>query len=198
MGMYMNGRRKGVRFAVTAPWCVKLKENIFVIIKDDILVIVRHNDLNGTFVLLWDRFGFDAGLNLAVNKVLDEGTNVLLSQFLALIEGEFLVLDGLLNGEGGPFVDLKVQVTGVSTKGFGVNGGKADSALVLLGNGLELGSDLIAFFRGFSEDVGERDASLEPCVSPVLEEEILKWAIQPCSRHMYLDQLRQPMGWQRS
>lgn len=44
-------------------------------------------------------------------------------KLLALVKGEFLVLDGLLNREGGPLVDFKVEVTGVGTECLGVDGG---------------------------------------------------------------------------
>lgn len=158
-----KGKGKGkrdIRFAVAAPWGIEFQQDVLVLVNDNVFIVVCHHDLNGTFLLFRDGLGFDAGLDLAVNEVLDESTNVLLGQFLALVEGEFLVLDGFLDGEGGPFVDFEVEVAGVGAEGFGVDGGEADLALVLLGDRLQFGGQLVALFRGFGEDVGKGDASL--------------------------------------
>ena len=55
-----------------------------------------------------------------------------MSELLALVKGELLVLDSLLDGKGWPLVHFKVEVTGMGAKRFGVNGGEADGSLVLL------------------------------------------------------------------
>jgi len=68
---------------------------------------------------------------------LNEIADFLLCELLALIQGELLVLDSLLDGKGGPLVHFKIQITGVGAEGFGVNDGEVDLALVFLGNGLE-------------------------------------------------------------
>lgn len=120
-----------------------------------------YNNLDGALLLLGDRFRLDAWLNLAVNKVLNESSDILLGQLLALIKGVFLVLDSLLDREGGPFVNFKVQVTCVSAECFGVDGCEANGAFVLFRDWLELSRELITLFRGFGEYIGQRDASLK-------------------------------------
>lgn len=153
-------RRIDVRFAMTTPWGVELQKNVLIFVHDDIFIIVGYNDLDRAFLFLGDRFGLDARLDLAVNKVLNESSDILLGQLLALVEGVFLVLDGLLDRKGGPFVDFEIQVTCVSAKGFGIDCCEADSTLVLLCDWLELDRELITLLWGFSEDVGEGNASL--------------------------------------
>lgn len=105
-----------VRFAVTAPWGVEFEKDVFLVIEDDIFVVVGDHDLDGSLLLLWDGLRLDAGLDLAINKVLDEGSDSLFGQFLALVEREFLVLNGFLDSESWPFVNFEVQVAGVSTE----------------------------------------------------------------------------------
>lgn len=122
---------------MAAPGSVEFDENVFIGFHDDVFVVVRYDDLDGTVLLLGDWLALDAGLDLAVDEVLDEITDFLLGELLALIQGELLVLDGFLNGKGGPLVHFEVQVPGVGAKGFGVNDGEVDLALVFLGNGLE-------------------------------------------------------------
>jgi hypothetical protein len=122
---------------VTAPWSVEFHENVFISLHHDILVVVRYDDFDGTVLLLWDWLALDAGLDLAVHEVLNEIADFLLCELLALIQGELLVLDSLLDGKGGPLVHFKIQITGVGAEGFGVNDGEVDLALVFLGNWLE-------------------------------------------------------------
>lgn len=128
-----------LRFTVTAPRGVEFQQDVLIVVDDYILVVVGHHNLDRPFLLLGDGLGFDAGLNLAVDEVLDESSDILLCQLLALVEWEFLVLAGFLDGEGGPFVDFEVEVASVGAERFGVDGGKADGALVLLGDGFEFG-----------------------------------------------------------
>jgi len=68
---------------------------------------------------------------------LDERTHIIVGKLLVLVKGEFLVLDGLLNSERRPFVNLKVQITGMGAEGLGINGCEADLSLVFLGKRLE-------------------------------------------------------------
>lgn len=68
---------------------------------------------------------------------MDERTHIIVGKLLVLVKGEFLVLDGLLNSERGPFVNLKVQITGMGAEGLGINGCEADLSLVFLGKRLE-------------------------------------------------------------
>lgn len=84
-----------------------------IVLHDDFLVVVGYDDLDGTFLLLWDGLGLDAWFHLAVNEILDESSNIVVSDLLALVVGEFLVFNGLLDSECGPLVDLQIQVASV-------------------------------------------------------------------------------------
>lgn len=121
-----------LRFAVTAPGGVEFEQNIVVVVQNNFLVIVGYHDLNRALLLLWNRLRLDAGVNLAVNKFLDESANVVVCDFLVLVKGKFLVLDSLLDSECGPFAIFEVQVTSVCAKCLGINGGEAEDPLVLL------------------------------------------------------------------
>lgn len=77
---------------------------------------MRYDDLNAALLLLRNGLALDTGCNLAVDKVLDKSADIIMCKFLALVKGKFLVLDCLLDGEGGPFVDFKVEVSGVGTE----------------------------------------------------------------------------------
>ena len=94
---------------------------------------MRNNDCGWAFLLLGNGLGFDAGLDLAIKELLDEFANILLRKRLALLEGEFLVLDDLLNSESGPFAVLQIEVLRVCSKCLGVNCREVDLALVFLG-----------------------------------------------------------------
>ena len=144
---------------MAAPWGVEFEEDILVFV-DDLLVVVRYHDFDAALLLLGDGLALDAGCNLAVDKVLDKSADIVMCEFLALVKGEFLVLDGLLDGEGGPFVDFEVEVSGVGTECFGVDGGEVNFALEFLGNGLEGFGQRFTLFRSVGEDVTEGDASL--------------------------------------
>ena len=151
----------GLRFAVPAPGGVELDEHVLGVIEDDILVVVRDDDGDGAVLLFGDGLGLDARVNLAGYEVVDEGANVLVGDLFCLVVGEFLVLGDVLDGEGGPSVDLEVQVAGVGAEGFGVDGGEVDGAFVL-GCGFPEGfAELFSLFGGLGEDVGERKAGLE-------------------------------------
>jgi hypothetical protein len=145
---------------MTTPWGIVFNQDVLIIVHDNLSIIVSNNHMNGSILFLRKRLGLDAGLNLAVNKVLNEGTNILLSKCFALVEGEFLVLDSLLDGEGGPLVDLQVEITSVGSESLSVDGGEVDNTFVLLSEGLEGVCELFAFFRGLGEDVGQGDTSL--------------------------------------
>jgi hypothetical protein len=145
--------------AVTAPGSVELDQNILVGVHDNLIVVLCNNNSNGSIVLLRDRLGLDAGLDLAGNKVVKELGNLLCGEVSAL-EGELLVLLGVLDGEGGPLANLEVEVTGVLTEGLGVDGSKVDLALVLLGDRLEGGGKSLTLLGSLGEDVGEGNTSL--------------------------------------
>ena len=91
---------------------------------------MSHNNLDGAFLLLGNGLRFDAWLNFAVDKVLDEFSDVVVRDLLGLVVGEFQVLHSFLNRKGGEFIGFKVQVSGVGPEGFGVNDSKVYFALV--------------------------------------------------------------------
>lgn len=147
------------------------------------------------FLLFGNGLGFDAGLHLAVNEILDECTHVIMGEFLALIKGELLVLHGLLDGESGPLVDFQVQITSVSAERLGVNGREAKRSLVLLCERLESLSQLSALLGGLGEDVGKGNTGLERISRANWKTS--RCYIQPYSQRRSLDQLRQPKVWPR-
>ena len=126
-----------VRFAMAAPGSVEFYKDILLIVHDDVLVIVCDDNLNRAFLLFRDGLGFDAWLNFAVNEFLYESTNIFRGELLVLVKGELLVLDRLLDGEGGPFVDFEVEVAGVGAKRLGVDCGEAKGTFVFLSEWLE-------------------------------------------------------------
>ena len=71
---------------------------------------MRNHNLHGPFLFLGNWLRLDAWLDLAVKEALHKGANVLLRDLLLLVIGELLVLDDLLDGEGGPFAVLQIEV----------------------------------------------------------------------------------------
>ncbi len=129
---------------MAAPRSVVLNQDILIIIHDNLLVVVRDNDSDRAFLLLGDRLRLDAGLDLALEEVADELADVLLGNLLVLRVGELLVRLGVLDREGGPLANLKVEVAGVLAKGLGVDGSDVDLALVRRGHGSQLVGKLLA------------------------------------------------------
>lgn len=121
---------------MTTPRGIELQQNVLAVVQDNLIIVMRHNHFDGAILLLWDRLRLDARLDLTVHEVLHKRPDGLLGDLLALVEGEFLVLDGLLNRKGRPCL-LEVQVTSMSTKRFRINGGEADDTLVFLGKRLQ-------------------------------------------------------------
>ena len=154
--------KEHLRFAVTAPGGVELEKNIVLVIQNNLLVVVGHNNLNRAFLLLWNRLRLNAGGDLAVHEVLDECANIIMCKLLVLVKRKLLVLDRLLYGESWPFAIFEVQVASMCAKGFGVNCGEADDTLVLLCKRLEFSGQLSPLLWSFREDVGQWDASLGP------------------------------------
>ena len=148
---------------MTAPRGVELEKNIVLIFQNDLLVVIGHNDLNRALLLLWNRLRLDAGVDLAINKVLDECANIVVCKLLVLIKRKLLVLDRLLDGESWPFAILEVQVTRVCAESLGVNGREADDTLVLLCKRLEFSGQFSALLWGFREYIRQWDAGLGTC-----------------------------------
>lgn len=145
---------------MSAPGSVKLDEHVLVVVDDVLLIGVGDNDVDGAALVLGGGLRLDAGLDLASDVVLDVLANSLGRKLLVLVQGVLLVLDGVLDGKGGPLADLEVEVRAVLTKGLCVNGGEVDLALVLLGDGLELLGELLALLGSLGEDVGKRQTRL--------------------------------------
>lgn len=149
----------GQSLAVTAPGGVELNQDILLVIKDNLLVVLGNDNSDGTVVGLRDGLGLDAGLHLAGRELLNELGDVIVGDLLLLVKGELLVLDGLLDGERGELVGGEVEVAGVSTERLGVDGSEVDLAAVLLSDGLQGGAKFLTLLGGLGEDVGEGKAS---------------------------------------
>ena len=145
---------------MTTPWRIVFQKNVLVVVDDEILVVVCNDDLNRALLLLWDWFRLDARLRLAVNEVLDEFGNIIMSDLLLLVKGELLVLDGLLDGESGPLVGREVEISSMRTERFSINSSKVDSTLMLCGKRLEGLGEFFALFWGLCEDIGKWKSSL--------------------------------------
>lgn len=154
----MSLRVFNLRLAVTAPWCIELNEDVLGLVQDNVGVVLSDNSGHRT-LLFRNRLTLDAGLNVAGNKVVKELGNVLLRNVLAG-EGELLVLLSVLDGESRPFADLEVQVGSVLAEGLGINGGKANLTLVLLGDRPEIVGKRLALLGSVGEDVSEGNTSL--------------------------------------
>jgi hypothetical protein len=145
---------------VSAPWCVKLNEDILLVIENNLVVVLGDNNSDWAVLRLWDSLRLDRWIDLSIGKVINKLANVLRGDLLGLVVWELLVLGGLLDGECGPLVSLEVKVASVLSEGLGVNGSEVDLALVLLSDGLELLGECVTLLCGLGEDVGERKTGL--------------------------------------
>lgn len=153
----------GQSLAVAAPGGVELEEDVLVVVDDEVLVALGDDDGGASLLLLGDGLGLDAGLDLALDELLNEGRDGLLADILGgalLAEGELLVLGDVLDGERGPGADLEVEVAGVLAESRSVDGSEVDLAAVLLSNGLQVGGEGLTLLGGLGEDVGEGKAGL--------------------------------------
>lgn len=48
------------------PWSIKFEENILIVVKDNLFVVVRHDNGDWTFLRCWDGFALDTGKNRSV------------------------------------------------------------------------------------------------------------------------------------
>lgn len=122
---------------MAAPRGVELYENIFLVVNDDVLVVMGYYDLNIALLLLGNGLRLDTWVDFARDKIIDKLANVFRRELLALVKRKFLVLDGFLDRKGRPFVSFEVEIGRVGAKGFGVDGGEADGTLVLFCDGLK-------------------------------------------------------------
>jgi hypothetical protein len=153
----------GQSLAVSAPRSVELEENVLVVVDNEILVALCDNDGRAGLLLLGNGLALDAGLNLALDELLNERANSLGAEVLdgtLLGVGELLVLGDVLDGERRPGASLKVEVTGVLAESGSVDGSEVDFSTVLLSNGLQVGGERLALLRGLGEDIGEGKAGL--------------------------------------
>jgi hypothetical protein len=148
---------------VTAPWSIELNQDILLVVKNNLIVVLGNDNGNWSILLLWNGLRLNAWLDIASGEVIDELANILSGKFLGLVEWELLVLDSLLDSKCGPLANLEVKVTTVLSECLGVNGGKIDLTLVLLGDPLEILGKGFTLFWSFSEDVGEWETGLLRC-----------------------------------
>lgn len=154
---------RGESLAVTAPGGVELEEDILLVVDDEVLVALGDDDGGTGLLLLGDGLALDAGLDLALDELLNERADGLGGDVLGgalLGEGVLLVLGDVLDGESGPGADLEVQVAGVLAEGGSVDGSEVDLAAVLLGNGLKVSGERLTLLGSLGEDVGEGKAGL--------------------------------------
>ncbi len=146
---------------MTAPRSVELNENIDIVIKDNVLVVVRNHHMHRSFLLLRNGFRLDGWLNLALKHILDELANIFLGDLLVLVEGVLQVLDSLVNCESRELVDLEVQVASVRTVSLSINGGNRNGTPVLLSHWPQHVCKLSSLLRSLGKDIGKRNAGLE-------------------------------------
>lgn len=145
---------------MTAPRSVELEQDILVVINDKLLVATAHDHSDWTLLGLGNRLRLDARLNLAINDIFYELANFLGVNLLGLVVGVLGVLGGILNGESGEDLRLQVEVAGVSTKEFSVEGNDVDLSAVLGSDRAEVLSELIAFLFGLGENIGQWNTGL--------------------------------------
>lgn len=145
--------------AVATPGSVVFDEDILLVVDDNVLEATANNDGNA-LLGLGDGLGLHAGLNLAVEDVLDELADLLGVDLLGLVVGVLGVLGDILDGEGGEVLGLEVEVAGVGTEELGVEGDDVDVTAVLLSDGTEVSGELLALLGGLGEDVSEGNTSL--------------------------------------
>jgi hypothetical protein len=153
----------GESLAVSTPGSVELKKNVLVVVDNEILVALGDNNSCAGLLLLGNGLALDAGLNLALDELLNERANSLGAEVLdgtLLGVGELLVLGDVLDGECGPGASLKVEVTGVLAESGSVDGSEVDLSAVLLSDGLQVGGERLTLLGSLGEDVGEGKAGL--------------------------------------
>lgn len=146
---------------MSTPWSIEFKENILIVVKNDVLVRVADDNSNGAFLGLWDRLRLDAGFDVTVNDALDELAHGLLAKFLGLIEWVLVVVQGILDGESREFLWLEVKVGGVGAESLSINGSKVDKALELLSERSSSVGKFLTLLSGFGEDIGKGNTGLK-------------------------------------
>ena len=152
--------KRDLRLAVSTPGGVEFQENVLLVVNDKFLVAVTHNHGNITLLAFGNGLGLDAGLNFAINHVLDELSNLLGVNLLGLVVWVLSILGGLLDRKSGEGLGLQVEVSSVGTEQLGVEGDNVDLPAVLSSDRTEVLGELLALFGGLREDVGQGKSSL--------------------------------------
>lgn len=92
---------------------------------------------------------------------MNELADILGHNLLGLIVRVLGVLRGILNGEGGEFLGVEVQISGMSAKGLGVDSGNVNGTLVLFRDRLERLGEFGTLIHRLGKNVGQGDAGLE-------------------------------------
>jgi len=142
------------------PRSIEFNEDILLVIKNNLVVVVGNNDGDWAVLVLWGWLRLDAWLEGSRCELLNKFADLLGCDLLGLVEWVFLVLAGVLNGKCGPLANLEVQVCGVLTERLGVNGSEVDLSTVLLSNGLDFLGEFLALILSLSEEIGKWDTRL--------------------------------------
>ena len=138
---------------MSKPWSIVFYKNILFVIHDDVFIVVCHNNLHRTFLLLWDWLGLDAWVDLAVNKVLYEFTDRVCRELVALIKGKFAVIRDFLDRKCRPCIRLEVEIASMSPKSLRVNRGESDGTFMLLSERFESFGEFFPLIFSFCENV---------------------------------------------
>lgn len=146
---------------MATPGSVELDEDILAIVEDDLIKLLRDQNEDASILRSRNFLAPEGWLQFASEVVLDERANGFGSGVDILGKRVLELLGDILDNECGPLELLKVHSLGVLVEAVGVNPGKVDLALVLLGDGLEgLDNLLLALEERINEDIGQRKSGL--------------------------------------
>jgi hypothetical protein len=151
---------RNLRLAVTAPGSVELKEDILIIVDDDLLVVAAHDNGDGALLGLGNGLRLDARVNLSVKDVLNELADILGVNLLGLIVRVLGILAGILDRESRELLGLKVEVSCVGAEELGIEGDNVNSSAVLLSDGTEISGKLLPLLRCLGKDISQGDTGL--------------------------------------
>jgi len=142
--------------AVSAPWSVKLDENVLGVVEDEFVELGGDNGQNGG-ILDRDWLAAEGRFHLAIEEIFDEWSDELWGGGDSLREWILELLFDILNDKGGPVELLEVHGLCVLGEAVGINPSKVELALVFTGKRLERFNDLFfALKDGVDEDIGQR------------------------------------------
>ena len=110
------------RLAVAAPGRVELEEHVLLVVQYYFLVVLCDDYRDGSVLLVGHGLALDAGFELAADELVEELADVLYVDLLEGVERVLFVLDRLLDRKGWPLAHFEVEVAGVLSEGFGVDG----------------------------------------------------------------------------